>query len=82
MTISKILSIGLIASAMFTTAASAQENSFHGRHAMERAHHASIFPAQGATGGFGMLSPSAGASTEPSELPGGTCDHGDDPQIC
>lgn len=82
MTILKILSIGLIASAMFTTAASAHEDSLQGRHAMERAHHASIFPAQGATGGFGMLSPSAGASTELSEQPGGTCDHGDDPQIC
>lgn len=82
MTVLNILSIGLIASAMFATAASANENSFHGRHAMERAHHASIFPAQGATGGFGMLSPSAGASTEPSEQPGGICDHGDNPQIC
>jgi hypothetical protein len=82
MTIFKILSIGLIASAMFTTAASAYENSFHGRYAMERAHRASIFPAQGAAGGFGMLSRSAGASTEPLEQPGGTCDHGDNPQIC
>lgn len=82
MTILKILSIGLIASAMFTTAASAHVNSFYGRHAMERAHHASIFPAQGATGGFGMLSPSAGTSTEPSEQPGGVCDHGDNPQTC
>lgn len=82
MTILKILSIGLIASAMFGTSAGAQENSFYRRHAMERAHHASIFPAQGATGGFGMPSLSTGASQEPSEQPGGICDHGDDPEIC
>lgn len=65
----KILSMGLIATAMLTTAVSAREHHLHGR-----AHHASVFP---------FASGAAGADTvEPSEQPGGICDHGDDPQVC
>lgn len=76
----KILSAGLIATAMLTSAASARENSMNTRHAKEQAHHADVFPFAGRPW---MLAPSAGSYTQtPSEQPGGICDHGDDPQIC
>lgn len=69
----KILSMGLIATAMLTTAVSAREYHAYGRYE-GRAHHASVFP---------FASGAAGADTvEPSEQPGGICDHGDDPQVC
>ena len=83
MTTLKILSAGLIASALFATAASAQENPMNERFAAERAHHAGVLPfAHGAPGNLWMVAPSAGAHTAPSEQPDGVCDHGDDPQIC
>lgn len=76
----KILSAGLVATAMLTTAASARENSMKIRHAEERAHHADVFPFAGRPW---TLAPPAGSYTQaPSEQPGGICDHGDDPQIC
>jgi hypothetical protein len=73
MTMLKILSAGLIATAMFTTAASARETYTNQRHIPERAHHASVFPFARSFGAY---------TAAPSEQPGGICDHGDDPQIC
>jgi hypothetical protein len=73
MTTLKVLSAGLIATAMFTTAVSARENYTNERHATERALHASAFP----------FAPPVGVYTAaPSEQPGGNCDHGDNPGIC
>jgi hypothetical protein len=77
----KILSAGLIATAMFTTAVSARENPMNGRHHAEHAHHAGVDPF--AAGHLWKLAPPVGAYTEaPSQQPGGICDHGDNPQIC
>lgn len=79
-----ILSVGLIAAAMFTTAASARENPMSERLAAGRIHHAGAVPFEGSTAGrlWGPV-PFVGAYTAtPSEQPGGICDHGDDPQIC
>ena len=73
MTKLKILSAGLIATAMFTTAASARETYTNQRHITERAHHASVFP---------FARPFGAYTAAPSEQPGGVCDHGDNPQIC
>jgi len=73
MTILKILSAGLIATAMFTTAASARETYTTQRHTKERAHHASVFP---------FATPFGAYTAAPAEQPGGICDHGDNPQIC
>ena len=84
MTMLKILSAGLIASAMFTMAASAYETPSHERHVGEHAHHAGGSPFADGFDGHPLLSaPNVGAFTKtPSEQPGGICDHGDDPQIC
>jgi len=84
MTMLKILSAGLIATAMLTTAASARENLMNERHDTEHAYHAGVDPfAQSTIGRLGMFAPPVGAHTEmPTEQPGGICDHGDDPQIC
>ncbi|MET3905755.1 hypothetical protein ABID59_000076 [Bradyrhizobium sp. S3.3.6] len=73
MTMLKILSAGLIATAMFTTAASARETYTNQRHITERAGHASVFP---------FARPLGAYTAAPSEQPGGTCDHGDNPEIC
>jgi len=73
MTMLKILSAGLIATAMFTTAASARETYTNQRHITERVHHASVFP---------FARPFGASTAAPSEQPGGICDHGDNPQIC
>jgi hypothetical protein len=82
MTMLKILSAGLIATAMFTTTASARENSMNGRHAEEHGRRAGIF-APGAAGPLWMVAPPVGNDSQtPSEQPGSACDHGDDPQIC
>lgn len=79
MTMLKILSAGLIATAMLTTAASARKNLMNERHNAQHADHAG----QSTTGRLWMLEPPAGAYTEtPTEQPGGICDHGDNPQIC
>jgi hypothetical protein len=77
----KILSAGLIATAMFTTAASARENPTNEGHAAERAQHASVLPFADGAGRLWMAAPSVGTA-EPSEQPGGICDDGDNPQIC
>lgn len=84
MTMLKILSAGLIATAMLTTAASARENPMNGRHAVERAYPGSSFPfADGIDGHPWMSGPSVRAhSATPSEQSGGICDHGDDAEIC
>jgi hypothetical protein len=84
MTMLKILSAGLIATAMFTTAASARENFMNARHAEEHARPAGVFPfAPGAAGHPWMLAPPADSYNQaPSEQPDGICDHGDNPQIC
>lgn len=84
MTMLKILSAGLIATAMFTTAASARENPMNRRYAAEHARHASVDPfAEGTASRLWMqASPIAGHTQTPSEQPGGACDHGDNPQIC
>jgi hypothetical protein len=86
MTMLRILSVGLIATAMLATVASARENAMNGRHAVEHAHRGSSFPF---ADGIGidrhpwMSRPAVGAySTTPSDQPGGICDHGDNPQIC
>ncbi|MGY4480229.1 hypothetical protein [Bradyrhizobium sp. USDA 3364] len=81
MTMLKILSAALIATAMLASAASARESHMHERHA---AHHASGFPfADGIDGHPWMSVPPVGSdSAAPSDQPGGICDHGDDPQIC
>ncbi len=73
--IKKILMAGLIATAMFSTAASAREQSTSERHAEEHAYHTTVAPPW-------MLPPFTGAKTEPPEQPGDICDHGDNPQIC
>jgi hypothetical protein len=74
MTILKILSAGLIATAMFTTAASARETYTKQRHVTEHVDHASVVP---------FARPFGIYSAAPSEQePGGICDHGDNPQIC
>lgn len=81
MTMLKILSAGMIAAAMFTTAVSARENSMNRRYAAE---HASVDPfAESATSRLWMLAPPVVGHTQtPSGQPGGVCDHGDNPQIC
>ncbi|TYO66312.1 hypothetical protein FXV83_12360 [Bradyrhizobium hipponense] len=73
MTMLKILSAGLIATAMFTTAASARETYANQRHITERAHHAGVLP---------FAEPFGAYSAAPSEQPDGICDHGDNPEIC
>jgi hypothetical protein len=73
MTMLKILSAGLIATAMFTTAASAREIYANKAHITERAHHASVGP---------FAEPFSTNEAVPSEPPGGICDHGDNPQVC
>lgn len=84
MTMLKILSAGLIATTMFTTAVSARENPMNRQYAAEHAHHASIDPfAEGATSRLWMLAPTiAGHTQTPSEQPDGVCDHGDNAQVC
>jgi hypothetical protein len=80
MTMLKVLSAGLIATAMFTTAASAYEHPMNEQYAAARADHSSGLPFAGR---LWTLSPSVGAHTvEPREQPGGDCDHGDNPQVC
>jgi hypothetical protein len=69
----KILSAGLIATAMFTTAASARETYANQPHITERAHHARVLP---------FAEPFGAYTAAPSEQPDGVCDHGDNPQIC
>jgi hypothetical protein len=80
----KILSAGLIATAMLTTAVSARENLMNERHDAEHAYHAGVDSfAQSTIGHLGMFAPPVGAYTEmPTEQPDGICDHGDNPQIC
>ncbi|MET4279413.1 MULTISPECIES: hypothetical protein [unclassified Bradyrhizobium] len=73
MTMLKILSAGLIATAMFTTTANAREADANQRHIRERAHHASVGP---------FAKPFGANEAVPSEPPGGICDHGDNPQVC
>lgn len=84
MTMLNIFSAGLIATAMLTTAASAHENRMSEWRAIEHARDGSIAPlAHGTEGRRWMLAPPvAGYADTPTEQPGGTCDHGDDPQIC
>ena len=85
MTMFRILSAGLIATAMLTTVANARENPMHERHRVEHADHASGFPfADGIDGHPLMSAPpvSAYIETPSEEQPGGICDHGDNPQIC
>ena len=79
----KILSVGLIATAMLTTVVSARENPRNGGYAAEHSH-ASVSPfAHSGAGDLRMLAPSVGGYTpELSDQPGGVCDHGDDPEIC
>lgn len=73
MTMLKILSAGLIATAMFTTAANARETYANKDHITERAHHSIVFP---------FAEPFGANEAVPSEPPGGICDHGDNPQVC
>ncbi|MGY4434922.1 hypothetical protein ACVWWO_007399 [Bradyrhizobium sp. F1.13.1] len=73
MTMLKILSAGLIATAMFATAASARENYVNKGHITQRAHHATVGP---------FAEPFGANEAMPSEPPGGICDHGDNPQVC
>jgi hypothetical protein len=73
MTMLKILSAGLIATAMFTTAASARETYSNQRHITDRAHHASVVP---------FARPFGAYTGAPKEQPGGICDFGDNPMIC
>lgn len=84
MTMLKIVSAGLIATAMFTTAVSARENPMNGRYTALHPHHASVGPfAEGAISRLWMLAPPVADHTQtPSERPGGVCDDGDDPQVC
>jgi hypothetical protein len=73
MTMLKILSAGLIATVMITTAANARETYANKGHITERAHHPSVFR---------FAEPFRANDAVPSEPPGGICDHGDNPQVC
>jgi hypothetical protein len=83
MTPLKLFSAGLIAVAMLTTSAVAQETSAAERY-LARTHHASAAPADHwLYSRARMPAPSATESGLSSQdEPGGVCDHGDDAQIC
>lgn len=76
MTTLKILSAGLIATALLTMPVMARDT--NERYAAESAH-ASVVPAgRSIHGHFWTPAPSVSASNQPD----GVCDHGDDPGIC
>ena len=84
MTMLKILSAGLIACAMLTTAANAHEHRMSERYATRHTRNGSIVPFAHSTEGhpWMLAPPVAGYAETPTEQPDGICDHGDDPQVC
>jgi len=83
MTPLKLFSAGLIAVAMLTTSAVAQETSAAERY-LARTHHASAAPADHWLNSYARMPASAAAESDlsPQNQPGGVCDAGDNPRIC
>ena len=79
----KILSTGLIVSAVSTTSLLARENCENNRHAVRSVRLSASRTHRRIDGRRWIPAPAASASTTtPSNQPGGVCDVGDNPRIC